>query len=248
VTNVATVKPGSPLQRVRRVSVDRATVSPAPEKVDPHPHMDKAPVSRARVWDPSRNTSGQKPILKISLGPVAIVLAAGCTPWPFLSDPSGAPWPPLRAGETAQALLGPYPFFALNRSVKRRLCNTEGGRVVKGCAARCRAVSAALSRASATTNLARSNQSLVLRVFFGGAKSSALVDIFMICPRWSAGGSPTPRTNSAPDRGLLMACLSERPGGINGGITTTDCVPPAESGTMKSPFLSHLQVPVHACN
>jgi hypothetical protein len=51
---------------------------------------------------------------------MAIVLAAGCTPWPFLSDP--------RARR-----------FALNRSVKRRLCK-------KGCAARCRAVSAALSR------------------------------------------------------------------------------------------------------
>jgi hypothetical protein len=29
---------------------------------------------------------------------------------------------------------------------------------------------------------------LVLRAFFGGAKSCALVNIFMICPRWSAGG------------------------------------------------------------
>src|SRR5262245_33552029 len=45
---LATVKPGSPLQRMRRIFVDRATVSPARKKADPHPHMDRPPVSRAR--------------------------------------------------------------------------------------------------------------------------------------------------------------------------------------------------------
>jgi hypothetical protein len=40
------------------------------------------------------------------------------------------------------------------------------------------------------TNFARSSLALVLRAFFGGAKSCALVNIFMICPpmvsRWLA--------------------------------------------------------------
>jgi hypothetical protein len=36
------------------------------------------------------------------------------------------------------------------------------------------------------TNFARSSLALVLRAFFGGAKSCALDNIFMICPRWSA--------------------------------------------------------------
>ena len=35
------LKPGSPLQRLHPVSVDRAR-----ERADPHPYMDKAPVSR----------------------------------------------------------------------------------------------------------------------------------------------------------------------------------------------------------
>ena len=69
--------------------------------------------------------------------------------------------------------------FALDLSAKRRLCNTVGGRFIEG-VARCCAVSTAHSRAAATTNLARSNQSLVLRILFGGTKSSALVNIFMI--------------------------------------------------------------------
>jgi hypothetical protein len=82
--------------------------------------------------------------------------------------------------------------FALNLSAKRRLCHTVGRRRSIGGAARCCAVSTARSRAAATTNLARSNHSLALRVLVGEAKSSALVNIFMICPRWSAGDSPTP--------------------------------------------------------
>jgi hypothetical protein len=84
----------------------------------------------------------------------------------------------------------PGEDFALNLSAKRRLCNMVEGHVIEG-AARCCAVSRAQSRAAATTNLARSNQSWVLRVLFGGAKSSALVNIFMIAPRWSAGDRPT---------------------------------------------------------
>src|SRR5262249_23829317 len=43
-------------------------------------------------------------------------------------------------------------------------------------------------RAAATTNLARSNQSLFLRAPFASAKSFALVKFFMICPQWSADG------------------------------------------------------------
>jgi hypothetical protein len=70
-----------------------------------------------------------------------------------------------------------------NLPAKRRFCNTVGGRVVEGCAACCCALSAARSRAATTTNLARSSLTLVLRAFFGGAKSSAIVNIFMICPR-----------------------------------------------------------------
>jgi hypothetical protein len=41
------------------------------------------------------------------------------------------------------------------------------------------------------TNFARSSLALVLRAFFGGAKSCALVNIFMICLRWSASGQLT---------------------------------------------------------
>jgi hypothetical protein len=77
----------------------------------------------------------------------------------------------------------PRQDFALNLSTKRRLCHTVGGRLIDG-AARCCAVSTARSRAAATTNLARSNQSLVLRgPRWPGAKSCALVKFFMICPR-----------------------------------------------------------------
>jgi hypothetical protein len=85
----------------------------------------------------------------------------------------------------------PRQDFALNLSAKRCLCNTVGGRIgriVEGCAAYRWAVTAARARALTITNFARSSLALVLRAFFGGAKSSALVNIFMICPRWSAGG------------------------------------------------------------
>src|ERR1700758_3794708 len=76
--------------------------------------------------------------------------------------------------------------LALNISATRRLCKTVGGRFING-SARCCAVSTARSRAAATTNLARSNQSLVLRALVAGAKSCTLVNVFMICPP-SAGG------------------------------------------------------------
>jgi len=36
--------------------------------------------------------------------------------------------------------------------------------------------------------LARASLALVLRVIFGAPKSCALVNLFMICPQWSAGG------------------------------------------------------------
>jgi len=72
--------------------------------------------------------------------------------------------------------------FPLNLPAKRRLCNTVGGRIIEGCAAYFCAVSAARSRAATTTNLARSSLALVLRAIFGGAKSCALVNLFMICP------------------------------------------------------------------
>jgi len=67
----------------------------------------------------------------------------------------------------------PRQDLALNLSAKRRLCNTVGGRSIE-VAARCCALFTARSRAAARTNLARSNQSLVLRWRFGGAKRSAL--------------------------------------------------------------------------
>jgi hypothetical protein len=42
-----------------------------------------------------------------------------------------------------------------------------------------------------TTNLARSNHSLVLRALFGGAKKSTFVNIFMICPPMAGWWLPT---------------------------------------------------------
>src|SRR6266478_9055864 len=94
----ATMKTGSAgIVRCSVCAGHRSTVLPfhlLRRNVDPHPPHGQAPVSPARIWDPSRNISDQKPILKISLGPVAIVLAAGCTPWPFLSDPRARRGPP----------------------------------------------------------------------------------------------------------------------------------------------------------
>jgi hypothetical protein len=84
----------------------------------------------------------------------------------------------------------PREDFALNLSAKRCLCNTVGRRVIEGASLWC-AISTARSRALATTNLARSSHSLVLRALFGGAKRSALANIFMICPRRPAVDLPT---------------------------------------------------------
>jgi hypothetical protein len=94
-----------------------------------------------------------------------------------------APWLTLASARRQE--------FALNLSAKRRLCNTVGGRIIESSTAYCCAVLAARLaarfRAAAMTNFARSSLVLVLRAFFGGAKSCALVNFFMICPR-SAGG------------------------------------------------------------
>ena len=73
---------------------------------------------------------------------------------------------------------------------QRFLCNTVGrriGRIIKGCAAYRCAVCAARSRAATLNNLARASLALVLRELFGAAKSCAPVNLFMICPQWSAG-------------------------------------------------------------
>ena len=121
----------------------------------------------------------------------------------------GVPSAPPPAGRGCRP---PRQDFALNLSAKRRLCHTVGRRRVESCPARCCVVSAARSRAAATSSLARSNQSLVLRVLrvlFGGPKSSALVNIFMICPRWSVASPPRP--NYAPDHGHLMAIKPNHP-------------------------------------
>jgi hypothetical protein len=98
----------------------------------------------------------------------------------------------------------PREGFALNLLAKRHLCNNVGGGVIEG-ASRCCAISTARSRAVATTNLARSNHSLVLRALFGAAKRSTLLNIFMICPRWPAGDSPT-KIQTLP----LIAAISWR--------------------------------------
>ena len=81
-------------------------------------------------------------------------------------------------------------FAAFNLSAKRRLCNTVGKRFIDG-ARRCCAVFTARSRAAATTNLARSSQSLVLSALFfcAAAKSWATANVFMISPPGRAAGS-----------------------------------------------------------
>src|SRR6266516_3074787 len=57
------LKPGSPLQRLHPVSVDRAR-----ERADPHPYMDKAPVSRV---DPSNRTHAPSSLQNIRLSSAA---------------------------------------------------------------------------------------------------------------------------------------------------------------------------------
>jgi hypothetical protein len=85
----------------------------------------------------------------------------------------------------------PRQNFPLNLPTNRRLCSTVGGRIVEGWVAHWCAVAAARSRAATMTNLARSSLALVLPALFGAAKSCALVNLCMICPRWSASGQPT---------------------------------------------------------
>ena len=80
----------------------------------------------------------------------------------------------------------------------------EGARFIDG-SARCCAISAARSRAAARTNLARSNQSLFLRSRFGGAKRSAPVNIFMICPRLVGSCLADDKQILPRDGGHLMA-------------------------------------------
>jgi hypothetical protein len=93
------------------------------------------------------------------------------------------------------------------RLLERRLCDTLGAHFIDGSASRCCAISAARSRAAARTNLARSNQSLFLRSRFGGAKRSALVNIFifMICPRLVGSCLADDKQILPRDPGHLMA-------------------------------------------
>jgi hypothetical protein len=91
----------------------------------------------------------------------------------------------------------------LNFPTNRRLCSTVG-RIIErrpGCR---RAVFAARSRAATTTNLARSSQSLALSALFGAAKSCALLNVFMMCPRCLIQYPAATRIFTA-DRGGLMA-------------------------------------------
>src|SRR5262249_8330624 len=69
------------------------------------------------------------------------------------------------------------------------------------------------------TNLARSSLALALPALFGAAKSCALVNLFVICPRWSASGQPTTTRFcfwSRPSHGLFIRAsggLPARDGG-----------------------------------
>jgi len=104
---------------------------------------------------------------------------------------------------------GPPPArqnFPPNLPTNRRLCSTVGGRFVEGWTAHCCAVSAARSRAATMTNLARSSLAWVLSALFGAAKSCALVNLFMICPRLSVVASRQ-RPDSTSDHGHLMASV-----------------------------------------
>jgi hypothetical protein len=95
--------------------------------------------------------------------------------------------PPLATARSASTTVrrAARQDVAFNLSPNRRLCNTVGGRIgpiVEGCAAYRCAVAAALFRAATMANLARASLALVLRAVFGGAKSCASVNLFMICP------------------------------------------------------------------
>src|SRR5215471_21517695 len=96
--------------------------------------------------------------------------------------------------------------FPLNLPTNRRLCSTVGGRIVERWIVHCCAVSAARARAATMTNLARSSLALVLSALFGAAKSCALVNLFMICPRLSVVTNRQ-QPDSASDHGHLMASV-----------------------------------------
>jgi hypothetical protein len=101
----------------------------------------------------------------------------------------------------------PRQDLALNLSAKRRLCKTVGGRFIDGTTCCC-AVSSARSRAAATTDLARSNQSLVLRALYAETKRCVLVNIFMICPPvgwWLADHDQISAPGSRPSHGYNPA-------------------------------------------
>ena len=109
-------------------------------------------------------------------------------------------WPRCAAASTArnEALREREAVF---RDVAGRVYQT---RPLCLCSTQCLMFSPARSRAAATTNLARSSHSLVLRALFGGAKS--------LYARQTSRSAPDRRLvtrrqpNSAPDRGHLMAC------------------------------------------
>jgi hypothetical protein len=97
--------------------------------------------------------------------------------------------------------------FPLNLPTNRRLCSTVGGRIVEGWTAHCCAVSAARSRAATMTNLARSSLALALPALFGAAKSCALVNLFMICPRGRLVAS-----RQRPGLAVRRFCVPHGPG------------------------------------
>jgi len=70
--------------------------------------------------------------------------------------------------------------------------------------------------------LARASLALVLRVIFGAPKSCALVNLFMICPQWSASGLADHDEILPPDHGHLMAHAHARlrfdARGCDGGV------------------------------
>jgi hypothetical protein len=108
------------------------------------------------------------------------------------------------------------------------------GRIVEGCAAYRCAVTAARSRALTMTNFARSSLALVLRAVFGGAKSCALVKLFMICP--PVGSRQSTMAKFLPlDRGYLMAIKPSKLGtqSWNWGPklrSDSDCSRPTSTG------------------
>jgi hypothetical protein len=100
----------------------------------------------------------------------------------------------------------------------RRLCNTVGGRFIDG-AACCCVVSTARSRAAATTNFTRSNQSLVLRALFGGSIRFALVNGFRYTHDRNKGDKHAAGTKVARVADIIKTTVrighskSSRPGG-----------------------------------